>query len=111
MNFSLILEIVFSAGLYTSVALGLLVGAFYGYSMITDPRPQFPSALWSIGLAFVVSLGILAALDEETSFSLERNIARGILWTILCFAIPSGRRLRIYFERWRIRRRTKKLQE
>lgn len=112
MNVALILEGVLSAGLFTSATLGLLVGAFYGFEVVSEhERPSFPIALWTVGLAFVISLGILAASDRGEPLTVEANVVRGILWTVLCACIPLGRRIRLQYERWRIRRRTKKLQE
>lgn len=110
MDVELLLRYVISPGLFTSALLGILVGALYGFQTIGEAKLSFPIALWTVGLAFVVSLGILAA-TEETPITLEASVARGLLWTILCLAIPVGRGIRIRFERWRIRRATKKLEE
>ena len=110
MDWQLLLEAIFGPGLFTSATLGFMVGAFYGFPVIGDQRLAFPAMLWSVGLAFVVSLGLLAA-SGETPFSFETNLARGILWTVLCLCIPAGRWIRLQLEGWRIRRRTKKLEE
>lgn len=112
MNVELLVEYVLSPAIVTSATLGFMVGALYGFPIVGESRLVFPYTLWTVGLAFIVSLGILAAGGNgQAPVSLESSAARGILWTVLCAAIPIGRGARIRVERWRIRRRTRKLEE
>ena len=107
----LFIETVLSPSIATSIILGLLVGAFYGYSIAGSAlRPHFPMALWTVGLAWLVSTAILGAFGEAP-FRFEVAIGRMILWTILCLAIPAGRWMRTSIDLRALRRRREKLEE
>lgn len=111
MNVELFLESLISPAIFTSLTLGLLIGAFYGFHVIEGAvRSVYPTQLWIVGIAWLATLAILAAF-EEGPFLVEPQFARGILWTLLCAAIPWGRRARIHFETWRIERRRHALEE
>lgn len=111
MNVQEITEIVLGPALFTSAILGLIIGAFYGYEISgAERRASFPTMLWTIGQAWLVSTAILGAL-REAPFDLEPAIGRGILWTFLCLAIPSGLQARASLARWRIRRRRRAIEE
>lgn len=110
LDWNLVAATIFGPGFFTSSMLGFIIGAFYGYDLARDLRITFPIPFWSAGLAFVVSLGILGATNEAP-ITPEQSIGRAVLWTILCLWIPFGRWVRVTIHLWRLRRRTKKLEE
>lgn len=93
----------------SSVLLGLLIGAFYGwYALGPEHPPVWPFALWTVGIAFVVVLGVLATM-ERTTGSPGASFGRAVLWTFTCGAIPLGRLLRGLTEAHVLKRKRNKL--
>lgn len=95
----------------TSVLLGLLIGAFYGYELVhTDVPPRYPFHLWAVGIAFVAVLAIVSVLSGKPP-TLGASIGRGLLWTFTCGSIPVGRLSRGLAElRW-LRHKTRRLSQ
>ena len=89
-----IAELVHPGSIISSVLLGLMIGAAYGYELAPTLRPRYPVTLWSIGLAFIVLITMFTAFDVGAGqMAIAFGIARGLLWTLLCACIPLGRLL------------------
>jgi len=102
-------ELLFTPAVFSVSLLGLMVGAFYGYPLDPLRRPRFPWTLYVIGMASVVAIAIAALFD--TTWRIEAQYVRAILWTLLCVCIPVGRFLRQRVEMWRMDRRIRKHHE
>lgn len=75
-----------------SAVFGFMVGAFYGYDLEPNHPVFFPLELWSVGAGFIVFFTLNGMLDG--TLRLEPQVARLVLWSVLCLAMPFGRRLR-----------------
>ena len=93
-----VLELVTPVSVASSVLLGAMIGALYGYEIAPTIRPRFPVSLWTVGLAFVVMLAVVAALSSVPGTP-AFAIGRAILWTVVCGSIPGGRWLRGAWQR------------
>jgi hypothetical protein len=105
----LFLDLLLTPAIFSVSILGFMVGAFYGYPLDPLRRPQFPWTLFVIGMASIVAIGIAALFD--TTWRIEAQWVRAILWTLLCVMIPVGRWTRQHIERWRIGRTIRKQKE
>ena len=87
-----VFEAVTVGSVFTSALLGVLIGAFYGYYLDPDRIPRFPFPLLFVGWAFVVAFAVFGLLNQEKApFQPAYQVARAVLWTITCSAIPIGR--------------------
>lgn len=97
------------AAVLTTATLGIFIGAFYGFELSRDARIVYPWTFWVLGVAWLVTVAILAALDPGGAYRLEPSLARVVLWTVLSAGIPLGRFLRISLYSLRLRSRTRAL--
>jgi hypothetical protein len=85
-----VFEAVTIGSVLVAALLGMMIGAFYGYTLAPDAPPRYPFALWVVGLAFIAAFGVWAVLSAAP-FQPPYQVGRGILWTVTCAAIPIGR--------------------
>lgn len=83
-------EIVTPTSLMANVLLGLIIGAFYGYTLKPEGPPMYPVALVLVGWAFLATFTAWAYFTGA-DFQPIYQFGRGILWTVTCSCIPIGR--------------------
>lgn len=96
-------ELVTVASVASSVLFGMMIGAFYGYTLSPSGRLIYPFSLWAVGLGFIVTLAIFT-VSTQLATSPGFSVGRAVLWTVTCVSIPVGRWLRFRFEEWRTQR-------
>lgn len=102
--FENILTVASPVTIFSSISLGLFIGAFYGYMLSPGGPIRYPLALWAVGIMFISTLaftGLLATGIPPVDFS----IGRALLWTFTCGSIPIGRGARMWWDLRRIRHR------
>lgn len=92
------------AAIASSILLGLLIGAFYGYMLSPGGPIHYPMALWAVGFMFIVMLALVGWLGDGIP-PFDFSVGRGLLWTFTCGSIPLGRGARMWWDLRRIRAR------
>lgn len=111
MNINAFLEVTTPLAFGSSILLGLLIGAFYGYMLSHDSPPQWPSALWLVGIAFITVLASVSAFQRAFPFPVELGVGRAILWTVTCASVPTGRYGRHLWDVFWMRRKRQKIND
>lgn len=83
-------ELVTISSLFGSFLLGVVIGAFYGYELEPFRPPHYPIRMWAVGVAFIVFFTVWS-VASQAPFQPIYQVGRGILWTVVCAAIPIGR--------------------
>lgn len=91
-----------------TIVFGLAIGATYGYQLSPSGPNRWPASLWLLGIAFTLILVMLGAFTSSP-VAWPRSLARGILWTFFCGALPIGRYARYWATLWLLRRRRRTL--
>lgn len=106
-----VLSVTTGWAILASLVFGLIIGAFYGYTLAPGRETLYPWSLWLVVNASLLLLAGVALLDAS-SLRLDRSLGRMILWTFTCGAIPIGRYLRFRLHlAWAQRRRLRSEKE
>lgn len=96
-----------------AIFAGVMIGAYWGYTLAEDHKAHYPWALIFAGWIFVATMLVVSRLDPNTPAerNTEWHLARMVLWAVMCSALPIGRYARYKVDVHLLKRKIRKVRE